>query len=64
MIPTKNGSKLLALSACLFSSVMGATRFGNPSSAFIPGRYLVEFEDSTTVSLGISSLHFRTTRAF
>lgn len=51
MISTMSGAKLLALSACMFSSVMGATTFGNSSSPFIPGRYLVEFQNSTTVSL-------------
>lgn len=60
MFPTISGAKLLALSACLFNSVIGATRFGNSSSPFIPGRYLVEFEDNTSVSLGISLFRFRT----
>lgn len=51
MFSTISGAKLLVLSAWLFSSVIGATSFGNSSSPFIPGKYLVEFQDSTTVSL-------------
>lgn len=46
-----SGAKLLALSACLFSSVIRATRYGNLFSPFITGKYLVKFQDSTTVSL-------------
>uniref|UniRef100_A0A093UWT0 Minor extracellular protease vpr n=1 Tax=Talaromyces marneffei PM1 TaxID=1077442 RepID=A0A093UWT0_TALMA len=45
------GAQLLALSACLFSSVIRANGFGNSREPFIPGRYLVEFQDSVTVSL-------------
>jgi hypothetical protein len=51
MVTTISGAKLLALSTCLFFSVITATQFGNLSSPFIPGRYLVEFQDNTTVSL-------------
>lgn len=51
MFSNISGAKLLALSACLFSSVIGAIRYENLSSPFITGKYLVEFQDSTTVSL-------------
>jgi hypothetical protein len=49
MLSKISGASLLALSAFFLPSTLAAGAWNN-SSPFVPGRYLVEFEDSTAVS--------------
>jgi hypothetical protein len=51
---TIGGAQLLALAACFFPSCIAAGAYDRPST-FIPGRYIVEFEDENTVRFQIST---------
>ncbi|CRG88283.1 Putative ATP-dependent helicase HRQ1 [Talaromyces islandicus] len=48
-ISTTSGGQLLALAACFFPSCIAAGAYDRPSS-FIPGRYIVEFEEENSSS--------------